>query len=79
MPFVDLPAGTWTTIATLSADSIFQNKGHRNIFITTEDTTGLDLDEGASLGPAEAIQVLSGAVVKGSPAGGPGIVYYTGV
>lgn len=79
MPFIDLPAGQWTTVATLANDALFQNRGHRNIFITTEPTGDLDLDEGICIGPQEATQVVAGASVSASPAGGTGFLYYTGI
>jgi hypothetical protein len=39
MPTVSVPKDVWTTIVTASADTIIENLGHSEVFITTEAPT----------------------------------------
>lgn len=56
MPFVDITKDTWNSVVTTTEDTLFQNRGARPIFITTESTSGKALDEGIKLNDGEAIQ-----------------------
>lgn len=75
MPLLVVPANTWTTVETTSADVVIQNRGATPVYITTEATGGLDRDEGWEIDSGDFITVGSGMSVKVN-ATNPGIIYY---
>lgn len=79
MPYVNIPANVWTEIHTTTEDTAFQNRGGRNVFITTEATGSLDPAEGIAVGPMNIIVVQSGKTVSGYSVGGDLDVFYVGV
>jgi hypothetical protein len=52
----------WESVVTTTAQTVFQNKSVNHMYITTEDTAGLNFDAGFYLAPNSAI-VLDGSVV----------------
>jgi hypothetical protein len=76
MPYVDLTANVWTPVVTTTAPTTVQNRSARVIYIATEDTTLLPLDEGWELSPADAITFGVGVSVEASSIGAAGVLYY---
>lgn len=66
MPFVTITAEDWNVILTTTTDTAFQNRDSRPIWVTTEDTTSADLDEGVELQPGDAIIIGAGNDVEAS-------------
>lgn len=64
MPFVDVDAGEWTEIVVTDSDTVVQNRSPAPMYFTTEDTTGLPLDEGFEVAPGEGIVFTSGKTVS---------------
>ena len=79
MPFVNITKDTWNSVVTTTEDTLVQNRGARTVFITTESTSGKDLDEGIALGSDQAVQIASGKTVSASAIGADGIIFYTAV
>lgn len=79
MPFVTVPADTWTAVVTTTEDTAIQNRGGRTVYITTLATGGLPISEGIALGPEQAIAIISGKSVSVASPGVAGQVFYVGV
>jgi hypothetical protein len=79
MSITNVPAATWTEVATTSADTAFQNRGGSMMYLTTIDTTGLDISDGIAV-PAGFVAVIgTGKTVSVSFPQGAGSVFYVGV
>lgn len=55
MTIATVSPGAWDEIVTTSADTVFQNQSQRPLYLTTEDTTSLDLREGLFVAPWSAV------------------------
>ena len=64
MPFVAIPKGVWTPVHTTVEDSVFQNRGGQNVFLTTVPTGSLAPAEGVGIGPMGAIVIQAGKEVS---------------
>lgn len=78
MPSVNVPADTWTTVTTTSEQTIVQVNGGKNVFLTTESTVGLDLEDTIALGPMFSAVFGSGKTISVFSKGGPARVVYMG-
>lgn len=54
----------WTSILTTTGDTVFQNRGAKPMYITTEATGSLDFDSGFQLMPGQAIIIGTGQTVS---------------
>ena len=79
MPFVTIPANTWTAVVTTTEDTAIQNRGGRTVYVTTVATGGLGISEGIALGPDQAIAVVSGKSVSVASPSVEGQIFYVGV
>jgi hypothetical protein len=79
MPFVSVPANTWTSVHTTTEDSAFQNCSGRNIYITTASTGGLPAAEGIAVGPMNIVVIQAGKTVSAYSVGGDARVFHIGV
>lgn len=64
MPFVSVPPDVWTPIHTTVEDSVFQNRGGQNVFLTTVATGSLAPAEGVAIGPMGAVVIQAGKAVS---------------
>jgi hypothetical protein len=79
MAITNVPAGAWIEIATTTGDTAFQNRGGSVMYLTTEDTTSLDLGDGIAI-PAGLVAVIgTGKTVSVSFPQGAGAVFSVGV
>lgn len=79
MPLVPIPADVWTEVVTTAEETIIQNPdSHFAIYVTTEDTTGDNFDEGILLPALAAINFPSGVTVSAASVHRPGFIAYTG-
>lgn len=76
MPKAAVPAEEWTEITTTSADTIFENKSSQVVWISTEDVTSADLDEGVALSAGDAIVIGTGQTVSASTVDDPAEIFY---
>lgn len=77
MALTSISAGVWTSVTTTAATTLFQNRsGSRTMYLTTEDTTGLALDDGIEVSPGMAVEITTGKNVSACFVGGSGTVYY---
>lgn len=76
MPFVTIPKDIWTEVVVTSADTIVQNRAPHALFLSTEDTTSLDLEEGLLVPPGAAVEIASGSTVMGASINVDGRVFY---
>jgi len=79
MPFVTIPADTWTAVQTTTEDTVFQNRGGRNVYLTTVATGGLAPAEGLVLEPNEAVVVVTGKTVSVSSPAASSQIFYVGI
>ena len=80
MSFLTVNPNAWTSVVTTTADTAFENRGARPLFITTEATGSLALDEGYTLHPfSGGIVISSGKNVSVSSPNGPGRLFYVEV
>lgn len=79
MPFIDVSANVWTAVTTTVEDTAVQNRGGRNMYITTLDTAALPLNEGVVIGPDQALVINAGKDVKVSCIGASGQLFYVGI
>ena len=79
MPYVAIPANTWTEVEVTTEDTAFQNCSGRNVFITTESTGGLGAAEGIAVGPMNIVVIQAGKTVSAYSLGGDSRVFYVGV
>ena len=54
----------WTSVLTTTGDTVFQNRGAKPMYITTEATGSLDFDSGFQLMPGQAIIIGTGQAVS---------------
>jgi hypothetical protein len=54
----------WTSILTTSGDTVFQNRGAKAMYLTTEATGSLEFAEGFELMPGQAIIIGTGKAVS---------------
>lgn len=76
MPFFSVTEGAWRTVVTTAANTVFQNRGGGNLFLTTEATAGLGRDEGSMIEPNGALVISSGKAVKVNSVNKPGVLHY---
>jgi hypothetical protein len=76
MTIQTLDADEWTTVTTTETDTVFYNRGASPIFVSTEDTTSADIDDGLPLLPGEAIVLADGYAVTASCIGAPTEVFW---
>ena len=76
MPFFSVTEGAWRTVVTTTGNTVFQNRGGGNLFLTTEATGALGRDEGSLVEPLAAIVISSGKAVKVNSANKPGVLHY---
>lgn len=76
MPLVDLDNGVWNVVTTTTADTVFHNRSERPIWVTTEDTTSLPVDEGLELEAGEAVVIGVGMDVEASCIGADNEIFY---
>lgn len=79
MSITSVPAATWTEIATTTADTAFQNRGGSVMYLTTEDTSSLDLSDGIAVPVGNVVVVSSGNTVYVNFPQGSGSVYHGGI
>lgn len=77
MPFVTLTQDEWTPVVVTSADTVFHNRSSRPMYITSEDTTALPLDEGLELLPGDAVVFGTGLDIEATIPGADGDIFYT--
>jgi hypothetical protein len=75
MSITNVPAATWTEVATTTADTAFQNRGGSMMYLTTVDTTGLDLSDGISVPVGFIVVVSASKTVSVNFPQGAGSVY----
>lgn len=65
MPVATVAPGSWQTVTTTAADTVFQNQSQREVYITTASTGGLGEKEGYLLAPwVGSIIIASGLTVS---------------
>lgn len=79
MPYVSIPANTWTSVVTTTEDTAFQNLSGRNLYLTTVDTGGLAAGEGLAVGPMNVVVIQTGKSVSAYSMGTDARVFYIGV
>jgi hypothetical protein len=79
MPFVNVPANTWTSVHTTTEDTAVQNCSGRNVFITTVATGSLPAAEGIAVGPMNIVVIQAGKTVSAYSLGGDARVFHIGV
>ena len=79
MPFVSIPADTWTAVHTTTEDEAFQNLSGKNMYFTTVATGGLGAAEGITVGPMNIIVIGTGKEVSAYSPGSASRVFYIGV
>lgn len=79
MALQSISAGVWASVTTTTEDTAFQNRGGSTMYLTTADTTGLDLGDGIAVPPGIAVVISSGKNVSVNFPQGSGSVYYVGV
>lgn len=79
MAITSVPAATWTEVTTTTEDTAFQNRGGAVMYLTTEDTTSLDLEDGIAVPVGLVVAVASGKTVSVNFPQGSGSVFYVGV
>jgi hypothetical protein len=76
MTIVTVNAGTWEEVVTTTVDTIFKNVDGRPIYVTTEATAELALDDGFCLQPGESITIGSGLDVEANAIDVEGKLFY---
>jgi hypothetical protein len=76
MPFVNAGKSQWTSVVTTTADTAVQNRGGRNMYVTTESTGSLPLGEGYVLSPGQGIVISTGKTVSVNFMEGDGQAFY---
>lgn len=80
MPIATIATGSWQTVVTTAADTVFQNQSPREVYVTTASTGGLDLKEGFLLTPWTGSIVLgTGLTVSAVSHDAPASIYYMSV
>lgn len=79
MAITSVPAATWTEVATTTEDTAFQNRGGAMMYLTTEDTASLDLEDGIAVPVGMVAVVSEGKTVSVNFPQGAGSVFYVGV
>ena len=64
MTIATVSSTAWTSILTTTGDTVFQNRGAKPMYLTTETTGGLEFSEGFELPPGQAIVVGTGQAVS---------------
>lgn len=77
MPLDTLTKDVWTAVTTTTADTVFHNRSSRPIYITSEDTTALPIDEGLELLPGDAVVFGTGLDIEASIHDADGVIFYT--
>lgn len=78
MPSVNVPADTWTTVTTTTEQTVLQVSGGKNVFVTTESTGGLDIEDALALGPMFPAVFGSGKTISVYSKGGSARVVWMG-
>lgn len=76
MPFANTTANDWAALVTTTTDTVVQNRDSRPVWVSTEDTTSSDLDEGVELQPGDAIVIAAGNDVEVSSIDAVARVFY---
>lgn len=79
MAIQTINTGAWETVVTTAADTAFQNKSNSPIYLTTEDTTSLALDNGLFLEPNGVAVIASGNTVSATAFGADAELFYMAV
>ena len=79
MPYFNTTVNEWDDVVTTTVDTVFQNRDEGPIWITTEDPTSSDLDEGVELQAGDAIVIGSGNDVSASSKGAVRRLYYVAI
>lgn len=79
MAITNVPAATWTEVATTTEDTAFQNRGGSMMYLTTVDTGALGLNDGIAVPVGSVAVIGSGKTVSVTFPQGPGAVFYVGV
>ena len=79
MALQSIPAGAWTSVVTTTGDTAFQNRGGSVMYVTTEATGGLDLNDGVAVPPGLVVVISSSKSVSVCFPQGAGSVHYVGV
>ena len=79
MPFATIAPGSWVSITTTAADTVFQNQSPREVYIVTGATGGLAEKEGYLLTPwVGSVVIGTGLAVSArSQTGDAKILYMT--
>lgn len=78
MAITNVTPGSWVTITTTTADTVFQNQSPREMYISAADTQAT-LKDGFLLEPWKGIVISTGKSVKVSVWVADGFVYYSEV
>jgi hypothetical protein len=79
MPFVNIPKNQWTSVVTTSEDTAVQNRGGKNMYVTTVSTGGLPLNEGYAIAPGHGLVINPGKTVSVAFIDSDGQAFYVGV
>jgi len=79
MAITNVPAATWTEVATTTEDTAFQNRGGTVMYLTTVATGSLDLADGIAVPVGSVAVIGSGKTVSVSFPQGAGSVFSVGV
>jgi hypothetical protein len=79
MAITNVPAATWTEIATTTEDTAFQNRGGAVMYLTTIATGSLGNADGIAVPPGEVVVVTSGKTVSVNFPQGAGAVFFVGI
>lgn len=79
MALSSVPEAAWTLITTTTEDTSFQNRGGSVMYVTTQDTASLGLNDGISVPQGFAVVIAAGKDVSVCFPQGSGAVHYMGV
>lgn len=79
MAISNISPGVWTSVTTTAEDTAFQNRGGSVMYLTTEVTGSLSLNDGIAVPPGLVVVIAAGKNVSVCFPTGAGSVHYVGV
>ena len=76
MSIATVAENTWTSILTTTGETVFQNRSINAMYITTEPTGSLEVDQGFYLAPQQAIVLGAGLAVSAITFRNDGELFY---
>ena len=71
---------TWEEVTTTTVETVFQNQSNNPMYLTTEDTSGLNFNEGYYLTPEGGAIVLdAGVTVSAVAFRSDSVLFYMGI